>query len=177
MKNNILFKIYSMIFPILAVIFAFIGMILFNMALASYAPLGIDFSTVLWWCEDTVMNFNNNVYAIVHVTFLIVIFIIALLSSLVYVIVAIKNKKYISLAHLAGAVFALFNGIACMAYFFFSDFNMNNYPGVGLIDVDYCALVLSLIGVAFAIITFIFVSFDIFKRNENKFEPVIIRKY
>lgn len=177
MRNNILYKIYLTLLPILALIFAFISVVLLNMSLLSYSDAGINFGTILLWCEDTIIGFNNNVEAIAHVGFVIVLFIISLLALFVYFIFTIKNKKYIYLIHLSFIFFALFGGIASITYFFFGNYYMATDDVVRLIDVDYCLLILSIIGMVFALASLVFITIEIFKRSENKFEPVIIRKY
>ena len=155
-------------------IFALAGLITFVMCLNSYKQLSINLGTVLLWCEDTVLRYNTNLAAKGNVIFVFIISLFVILSFIVYLILIIKKKQYLSLVPLIVYIFA--GLVACLSYFYFfyADYNFGLYASVALIDIDYFLVIMNSIGFAIGIACLVFVTIELVQKTRKKYDPLTI---
>lgn len=167
-KNGII------LISIISLILGIMGLILFVLCVKSYSEVGINLKEILLWCEDTVLRYNTNLSAKGNVIFVFVISIIIFLSFIVYLVLVLKKKQYLSVVVVV--LFGFSGILACLTYFYFfyCDYNFGLYATVGLIDIDYFLVVISSIGFATGIAGMVLVTMELVTKTRQKYDPLTI---
>lgn len=167
-KNGII------LISLISLILGVMGLILFTLCVKSYSEVGITLKEILLWCEDTVLRYNTNLSAKGNAIFVFVISIIIFLSFIVYLVLVLKKKQYLSVIPVV--LFGFTGILACLTYFYFfyCDYNFGLYATVGLIDIDYFLLVINSIGFAVGVAGMVLVTMELVTKTRQKYDPLTI---
>ena len=159
---------------LISLVFAITGIVTFVACLNSYASLNITMGTIIQWVEDTILTYNTNLAAKGNVIFIFVLALIIALSFIVYLVLVIKKKQYLSLIPVV--LFALTGLLACFSYFYFcyADYNFGLYASVALIDIDYFLVIITSLGFAVSVANFVLVNMELVSNNKKKYDPLTI---
>ena len=162
-------KSYLYIFSILAPIFAITA---FTLSLASMNSASITFEDVMLWAEDSFLHYNSHYNAGAHITFFLVLFAIGTLSFVVMIPVLMKKRNYLLIPFLIDFYAAFILSFIPMLAFLYLDFNFG-LNGIGIIDVDIYAMVISVISLVLSIGVLTSVILNM-KKTTFKYDPVVI---